>query len=58
MNRRARQEETENFISLWFQEESLWNIFSDKYKNRDERENSFKRISEVVNMNSKFYFVF
>ena len=34
----ARLSETERFIELWLEEESLWNILSGNYKIRQEKE--------------------
>ena len=36
--KKARLSETERFIELWYKEESLWNILSDNYKIRQEKE--------------------
>ena len=37
-SKKARLSETERFIELWHEEESLWNILSDNYKIRQEME--------------------
>ena len=37
-SKKARLSETERFIELWHEEESLWNILSDNYKIRQEKE--------------------
>ena len=37
-NKKARLSETERFIELWHEEESLWNILSDNYNIRQEKE--------------------
>ena len=37
-SKKARLSETERFIELWHVEESLWNILSDIYKIRQEKE--------------------
>ena len=37
-SKKARLSETEGFIELWHAEESLWNILSDNYKIRQEKE--------------------
>ena len=39
-SKKARLSETERFIELWHEEESLWNILSDNYKIRQEIEKS------------------
>ena len=36
--KKARLSETERFIELWYKEKSLWNILSDNYKIRQEKE--------------------
>ena len=45
--------ETERFIELWDEEGSLWNILSDNYKIRKEKEKSVERILEKLEMTSK-----
>ena len=37
-SKKARLSETEIFIKLWHEEESIWNILSDNYKIRQEKE--------------------
>ena len=37
-SKKARLSETERFIELWHEEESLWYILSDNYKIRQEKE--------------------
>ena len=37
-SKKARLSETERLIELWHKEESLWNILSDNYKIRQEKE--------------------
>ena len=49
-SKKARLSETERFIELWHEEESLWNILSDNYKIRQEKEKSVKRVSEKLEM--------
>ena len=44
--------ETERFIELWHEEESLWNILSDNYNIRQEKEKSVGRMSEKLEMTS------
>ena len=41
-SKKARLSETERFIELWHEEESLWNILSDNYKIRQEIEKIVK----------------
>ena len=40
VRKKTRLSETERFIELWHEEESLWNILSDNYKIRQEKEKS------------------
>ena len=40
VSKKTRLSETERFIELWHEEESLWNILSDNYKIRQEIEKS------------------
>ena len=51
-SKKARLSETERFIELWHEEESLWNVLSDNYKIRQEKENSVGRMSEELEMTS------
>ena len=51
-SKKARLSETERFIELWHEEESLWNILSDNYKFRQEKEKSVGRMSEKLEMTS------
>ena len=44
--------ETERFIELWLEGESLWNILSDNYNTRQEKERSVGRMSEKLEMTS------
>ena len=37
-SKKVRLSETERLIELWHKEESLWNILSDNYKIRQEKE--------------------
>ena len=37
-SKKARLSEAERFVELWHEEESLWNILSDNYKTRQEKE--------------------
>ena len=39
-SKKARLSETERFIELWHEEESLWNILLDNYNIRQEKEES------------------
>ena len=38
ISKKAIHSETERFIELWHEEESLWYILSDNYKIRQEKE--------------------
>ena len=49
---KARLSETERFIELWHEEESLWNILSGNYKIMQEKEKSVGRMSEELEMTS------
>ena len=49
-SKKVRLSETERFIEPWHEEENLWNILSDNYKTRQEKEKSFGRISEKLEM--------
>ena len=51
-SKKARFLETERIIELWHEEESLWNILSDKYKIRQEKEKSVGRMLEKLEMTS------
>ena len=48
--KKARLSETETFIELWHEEESLWNILSENYKTRQEKEKRVGRILEKLEM--------
>ena len=37
-SKKGRLSEAERFVELWHEEESLWNILSDNYKTRQEKE--------------------
>ena len=50
--KKARLSETERFIELWHEEESLWNILSDNYKIWQEKEKSLGRMSEKLEITS------
>ena len=56
VSKKARLPETERFIELWHEEESLWNILSDNYKIRQEKEKSVKRVSEKLEMTNNHFF--
>ena len=47
----------QRFIELWHEEESLWNILSENYKIRQEKEKSVGRISEKIEMISNLQFI-
>ena len=51
-SKKARLSETERFIELWHEEESLWNILADNYKIRQEKEKSVGRMSAKLEMTS------
>ena len=52
VSKKARLSETERFIELWHEEESLWNILSDNYKIRQEKEKSVGSMFEELEMTS------
>lgn len=39
---------TAQFINLWYEEESLWNVRSDTYKNKVETSKAVQRIGEKL----------
>ena len=49
-SKKARLSETERFIEIRHEEESLWNILSDNYKIRQEKEKSVGRMSGKLEM--------
>ena len=49
-SKKVRLSETERFIEPWHEEENLWNILSENYKTRQEKEKSFGKISEKLEM--------
>ena len=51
-SKKARLSETERFIELWHEEESLWNILSDNYKIRQEKGKNYGRMSEKLGITS------
>ena len=55
-SRKDRLSETERFIELWHEEESLWNILSENYKIRQEKEKSVGRMSEKLEMTNNHFF--
>ena len=56
-SKKARLSETERFIELWHEKESLWNILSENYNIRQEKEKCTGRISEKLEMTSKQSFL-
>ena len=55
-SKKARLSETERFIELWHEEESLWNVLSDNYKIRQEKEKSVGRMLEELEMTRNYSF--
>ena len=51
-SKKARLSETERFIELWHEEESLWNILSDNYKIRQEKGKRCGTMSVKLEMTS------
>ena len=56
-SKKARLSETERFIELWHEEESLWNILSDNYNIRQGKEKSVGRMSGKLEMTSNQSFL-
>ena len=54
-SKKTRLSETERFIELWHEKESLWNILSENF--RQEKEKCTGRISEKLEMTSKQSFL-
>ena len=52
----ARLSETERFIEPWHEEWSLYNILSDNYKIRQEKEKSVEKISEKLEWQERNHF--
>ena len=48
-SKKVRLSETERFIELWHSKESLWNILSDNYKIRQEKEKCWKNVGKTRN---------
>ena len=46
-SKKARLSEPERFIALWHEEGNLWNILSDDYKIRQEKEKSVEECQDV-----------
>ena len=55
-SKKARPSEIERFIELWHEEKSLWNVLSDNYKIRQEKEKSVGRMSEELEMTRNYSF--
>ena len=55
-SKKARLSETERFIEIWHEEESLWNVLSDNYKIRQEKEKSVGRMLEELEMARNYSF--
>ena len=49
-SKKVRLSETERFIELWHEEESVWNILLENYKTRQEKVKRVGRISEKIEM--------
>ena len=47
----CKTEQNEIFISEWIQEECLWNVTLEKYKDRNARQAAVKNIAEKLSMN-------
>ena len=55
-SKKARLSETERFIELWHEEESVWSILSDNYDITQEKEKSVRRVSEKLEMTNNHFF--
>ena len=51
-SKKATLSKAERFIELWHEEESLWNILSNNYMIRQEKEKSVGGISEKLEITS------
>ena len=56
VSKKARLSETERFIELWHEEESVWSILSDNYDITQEKEKSVRRVSEKLEMTNNHFF--
>ena len=56
VSKKARLSKTRGFIELWHAEESLWKIFSDNYKIRQEKGKGVGRMSEKLEMTITHFF--
>ena len=54
-SKKARLSETERF-EPWHEEKCLWNIWSDNYNTRQEKEKSVGRMSEKLEMTNNHFF--
>ena len=54
-SKKVRLSGTERFIELWHEEGSLWNILSDNYNIRQEKEKSVGRMSEKLEMKNNHF---
>ena len=50
-SKKARLSESERFIELWHEEESLWYILSDSYKSGKKRNKEWKNVGKTRNVN-------
>ena len=55
-SKKARPSEIERFIEFWHEEKNLWNVLSDNYKIRQEKEKSVGRMSEELDMTRNYSF--
>ena len=51
VSKKARLSESERFIELWHEEESLWYILSDSYKSGKKRNKEWKNVGKTRNVN-------
>lgn len=46
-------EKNEEFIRLWEQEVSLWDVFDEKYKDRNEKKKAIENLAAALGMTGK-----
>ena len=49
-------EKNKEFIRMWEQESALWDVFSEKYKDKNEKRKSLERLASKLQMTGKFLF--
>ena len=51
----TKNAETENFISEWEKQEILWNVCSDKYKDRNEKQKNINRLMRMFSVTGMLF---